>query len=300
MRSLVIAKLVLLLVFPLFLVNAQSYYNLRDGLLDRKGAIEAMKLIPAEESPQTRTFNFTLRSSSGDSITGRIRFPKRSGQFPAALLCVGLETGKEVIDMIEGQEGVILMAVDYPFEGDWDFSGWSAVTTTFRLRSMAFRTVPLLLNCLDWLFERQEVKKDDVTVGAVSFGVFTAVPPAVIDQRVRRLVVVQAGGSLSTVIAHNAKRWGSPLPDWLSGWLGGAILSQFEPTKYIRYLSPRELLMINGEEDSYFPRESAEALYEAAQEPKEIIWRKSPHVMPGEKERIKELTNIVAKRIYGE
>jgi hypothetical protein len=299
MRSLVISSFFLLLV-PFTLVSAQSYYNLRDGFLDRKGEVESMRLIPAEESPRTKTFDFTLTSSSGDSITGRIRYPKGEGEFPAALLCVGLETGKEVIAMIEGQERVILMAVDYPFEGDWDFSGWRAVTTTFRLRSMAFRTVPLLLNCLDWLFTQKEVKKKDVTVGAVSFGVFTAVPPAVIDQRVCRLVIVQAGGSLSTVIAHNARRWGSPLPDWLSGWLGGAILSQFEPTKFIRYLSPRELLMINGEEDSFFPRESAEALYEAALDPKEIVWRKSPHVMPGEKERIKELTNIVAKRIYGE
>ncbi len=259
-----------------------------------------MNLTQAEESRLTKTFDFVLKSTSGDSLSGRIRFPKGDGPFPAAILCVGIETGKEVIAMIEGQDSVILMAVDYPFEGKMDFSGWASVGTVFRLRSMAMRTVPLLLNCLDWLFEQHTVKKDDVSVAAVSFGVFTGVPAAVIDQRVRRLVVVQAGGSLSTVIAHNAERWGSPLPGWLSGWLGGAILSHFEPTKYIAHLAPRELIMINGDGDSFFPRQSATALYDQAREPKEITWHKSAHVMPGEREKIRELTNIVAKRVYGD
>ncbi|HEX9614554.1 MAG TPA: hypothetical protein VGA55_03580 [Bacteroidota bacterium] len=200
--------------------------------------------------------------------------------------------------MIEGQDSVILMAADYPFEGDWDFRGWAAVGTTFELRSTGYRTVPLLLNCLDWLFSQKEVNPDDVTVVSVSFGAFTGIPAAVLDQRVKQLVVVQAGGDLSGVIAHNSERWGVAFPAWLAGWLGGGILAAFEPTKYIRHLAPRKLIMINGEGDSFFTRESAEELYQSASEPKEIIWHKSTHVMPGEKELIKELTNTVAERIY--
>lgn len=291
---------VFLLLILHLTTSAQSYFNLRDGILDRKGTIASFHLTPAEESRTTRTFDFLLKSTRGDSISGRIRFPVGRGPFSAALLCVGIETGKEVISMIEGQENLVLMAVDYPFEGSLDFSGWGAVSTVFRLRAMAGKTIPLLLNCLDWLFDHPSVRKDEVSVVAVSFGVFTGLPAAVIDQRVRRLIVVQAGGSLSTVISHNAKRWGSPLPGWVSGWLGGAILSHYEPTKYAAYLSPRPLIMINGEEDSYFPRESAEALFDAARDPKEITWHKSDHIMPGEKERIRELTNIIARRVYGE
>ncbi|MEX0602221.1 MAG: hypothetical protein WD295_02700 [Bacteroidota bacterium] len=280
-------------------ISAQSFYNLRDGFLDRKGKFLSMKLQPVEESDLTRTFDFLI-TSTRDSMTGRIRYPKGPGPHPAAFLTVGIETGKEVIEMIEGRENVILMAVDYPFEGEWNFGGLAAVGTTMRLRSMGFRTVPLLLNCLDWLFEQEAVKRDDVTLVAVSFGAFTGIPAAVFETRVRRLVVIQAGGSLSTVIAHNAKRWGTTLPGWLAGWLGGALLAPFEPTKFIPHLAPRELLMVNGKGDSFFPRESALALLDAAQEPKEIIWHSSDHIMPGEKEMIKELTNLVAGRIYGD
>jgi len=290
--------LFVLCFFPLSTLNGQSFYNFRDGFLDRKGRIETMELLFVQETAATRTFDFRMVSTTDDSLHGRIRMPKGSGPFPAALLCVGLETGREVIEMIEGQDSVMLMAADYPFEGEWNFRGWAAVGTTFELRSAGYRTVPLLLNCLDWLFGQTAVDKNDVTVVAVSFGAFTGIPAAVLDERVKQLVVVQAGGNLSGVIAHNSERWGVAMPSWLAGWLGGGILAAFEPTKYIRHLAPRRLIMINGEGDSFFTRESAGALYEAAGEPKEIIWHKSRHVMPGEKELIRELTNIVVERIY--
>jgi len=280
-------------------LSAQSYYNFRSGFLDRKGEIDTVELHLAEESLSTATFDFILRSTKEDSLQGRVRIPKGDGPFPAALLCVGIETGKEVVAMIEGQESVILVAVDYPFEGEWDFRGWAAVGTTFRLRSMAYRTIPLLMNCLDWIFRLNMVDREDVSVVAVSFGVFTAAPVAVIDQRVKRFVVVQAGGDLAGVIKHNSEKWGVTIPSWLAGWLGGALLQPFEPNKYIYYLSPRKLLMVNGEADSFFPKFSAQSLFEHAREPKEILWYKSDHVAPGEKELIKELTNIVTQKMYG-
>ncbi len=278
---------------------AQTYFAMRSGFLDRKGEIAEMVLTPISETAATRTVDFFLRSTRGDSISGRMRIPQGKGPHPAALLCVGIETGKDIIAMIEEGEHVLLMAVDYPFEGEYDFSGWAALGTTFRLRSMAFRTVPLLMNCLDWLFEQPTVNRSDVTVVGVSFGVFTAIPAAVVDQRVSRLVVVEGGGELSTVIAHNARRWGAPVPSWLAGWLGGAILAPFEPNKYIPHLAPRFLFMISGEGDSFFPRTSAESLFEAARQPKEIYWHTSDHAMPGDRERIRELTRIVVKRFYG-
>jgi len=285
------------IVFP-SLLSGQSFYNFRAGFLDRKGEIDSLQLRSAGESLLTSTFDFTLYSGKKDSLKGRVRVPQGRGPFPAALLCVGIETGKDVIAMIEGQDSVILVAADYPFEGEWDFKGWSAVSTTFRLRSMAYRVVPLLLNCLDWLFTQPAVRKDDVTVVAVSFGIFTAAPVAAIDQRVKQLVVVQAGGDIAGVISHNSEKWGMSIPSWLAGWLGNAILEPFEPNRYVYYMAPRKLIMVNAEGDSFFPRFSAESLFEHAREPKEIFWHESEHVAPGEKELIKKLTNVVARKIY--
>ncbi|HEX9828700.1 MAG TPA: hypothetical protein VGB10_00695 [Bacteroidota bacterium] len=292
-------KLLFLLTVLVLPLSAQTYFGMRAAFLERKGEVEGMELTLVGDSALTTTYDFLLRSTSGDSISGRLRLPKGEGPFPAALLCVGIETGKEVIGMIEGQDSVALVAVNYPFEGEMDFRGWSAVGTTFRLRSMAFRTVPLLLTCLDWMFQHKRIDRSDVTVVSVSFGVFTGLPAAVIDQRVKQAAVVQAGGDLSGVIASNAERVGVPVPAWLAGWLGGAILAPFEPNKYVPYLMPRRLLMVNGEGDTMFPKESALALYDEAREPKELVWHTSGHVMPGERELIRELTNVVVERLYG-
>jgi len=279
--------------------SAQSYYNFREAFLDRKGSIRSMTLLPVEESATTRVFDFRLKTST-DSMTGRIRMPKGKGPFRTGLLAVGIETGKDVIAMIEGHDDVMLMAVDYPFEGEWEFRGWKGLSTTVSLRTMGFRTVPLLLSCLDWLFQQEDVDPSEVIMVAVSFGSFTAIPAAVIDTRVKQLVVVQGGGNLSGVISQNAKRWGTSLPGWLAGWIGNAILSPFEPNKYIPHLSPRPLLMVSGRGDTFFPPHSAEALFENAREPKELVWHKTEHIMPGEKELIKELTNVVVNKLYGE
>lgn len=291
-------KILAALLFIVSPLSAQSYFSMRAAFLERKGDVASMRLVMAEESVLTTTYDFQLRSTSGDSLSGRLRLPKGKGPFPAALLCVGIETGKEVVKMIEGQDSVALVAVDYPLEGEFDFRGWKAVGTTLRLRSMAMRTVPLLLTCLDWIFQQPQIDPRDVTVVSVSFGIFTGLPVAVIDRRVKQAVVVQAGGDLSTVIASNAERLGVPIPSTLAGWLGGAILAPFEPNKYVPYLSPRKLLMVNGEGDTLFPKESALALYEEAREPKELVWHRSRHVMPGERELIRELTNVVVERLY--
>lgn len=277
---------------------SQSYYHNREDFLKRKGKIRSMEVIPVDENARTRTFDFVMKTTT-DSMAGRIRMPKGEGPFRTGLLTVGIETGKDVIEMIEGPDNVILMAVDYPWEGEWDFKGGRAWSTTIRLRSMAFRTVPLLLNCLDWLFTQKEVNKNEVIVVAVSFGAFTGIPAAVIDRRVKQLVVVQGGGNLSKVISQNAEQWGTSLSPWFAGWIGSLLLAPFEPTRYIPHLAPRPLLMINSKGDTFFPEESAEILLESALQPKELIWHRTKHIMPGEREIIKELTNIVVKKLYG-
>lgn len=263
------------------------------------GVVVQAHIVAEESTATTKSFGFTLINDRRDSARGGIRLPRASnGRFPLALLVVGLETGKEVIRMIEGHDSVIAVGIDYPFSGDLDFAGWNAVATVFALRETGFKTVPHILMCLDWIFRHPSVDTTDVTIIAVSFGVFTAIPAAVIDRRVKQLVVVQAGGDLPFVIAANAERLEMPIPGWLAGWLGGTILAPFEPNRYIGSFAPRPLLIVSGESDRLFPGASVQSLYDHAGMPKDWIKHRSRHVMPGEKEVIRELTKIVADRLY--
>lgn len=294
------AKRVLLImtVAQSFLLG-QSFERCRDYFLTRKGTRTSTHMTIVHADADTKIYDVRFSTSLGDSIRGSVRVPAAAGRYRTALLAVGIETGREAIRLIQGHEDIVFMAMDYPFEGEWNFRGWAALETTARLRTMAARTVPLLLQSLDWLFEQTFVDTNEVNVIAVSFGSFTGIPAAVIDTRVKQLVVVQGGGSLSTVIAHNARRWEAPVSPWLAGAVGSALLSPFEPTLYIPHLPPRPLLMINGHGDTFFPRASAEALYDAARQPKEIVWHQTAHIMPEEQELVNELTKEIAERLYG-
>lgn len=274
-------------------------YSQEEYFWNRKGKLSEIKLTAIDSSSSTITYDVCLISDERDTIHGRIRFPhERAKVYPVAFLIVGIETGKDVVEMISGYDEVIVFGMDYKFPGEMDFSGWKGFSTAMLLRRTGFETVPRILLCLDWLSSVPQADTTDLTVIAVSFGVFTAVPAAVIDSRVDRLVIVQAGGDLYSVLTANAERLGFSLPHWLAGWLGTIILAPFEPNDYIGNFSPRPLLIVSGESDVLFPRSSVQSLYEHGKEPKEWIKHKSSHIAPDERELILELTKIVGEKLY--
>jgi dienelactone hydrolase len=58
---------------------------------------------------------------------------------------------------------------------------------------------------------------------------------------------------------------------------GGFGPRDLDPVSYIGALSPRPLLMVNARQDALIPNEAAEALFEAAGEPREIEWFETGH-----------------------
>lgn len=270
-------------------------------LSTRKEGLTKVYKIPIDTSSTSITSDIRLVNVTGDTIYGRIRQPLDDiKKYPVAFLIVGIETGKNVVDMITGYDNVIVFGMDYPFTSEMNFTGWKGIGTLYEMRKLGFRTIPQIFICLDWLSSLSCVDTNDITMIAVSFGVFTAVPAAVQDKRVDRLVVVQGGGNLHAVFEANADRLGFSVPAWFAGWIGSLILAPFEPNDYITAFSPRHLLVVSGESDFLFPQSSVESFYHHARQPKEWIKHQSTHVAPGEDELILELTNIVGKRLYSE
>jgi hypothetical protein len=279
-------------------------YSCRDYqafFLYEKGIFTSAERQEIARDSLTRTSDFTLKGSKGLTVRGRLRIPTRGRPpYPAVLIAPGIETGQLVIELLDERPAVIVMAIQYPYGGDIDFSGFKAISTLLELRETGMKTVPSMLLALDYLTANPNVDTNDVAVATVSFGTFVGVPVAVLHPKVSRLIVVQGGGDIAAIVAANAERLEMPLPPKVSGWIGKLFLLPFEPNRYIADFSPRQLLMVNSPGDLLFPDESARSLYDHAREPKEIIWHKSKHVMPGELEIIKELTDVVVERVYKE
>jgi len=282
------------------LLSVQGAFSFQEGFLHKKGKLSSIKIHPIDSTFSTITYDVQLTSDKKDTIRGRIRKPIAQGiNYPLAFLVVGVETDREVVNMISGFDSVIVFGMDYPFKEEMNFSGWKSISTALALREVGYKTIPQLLLCLDWLSTLSEVDTSNITIVAVSFGVFTAVPAAALDRRVDRLVVIQGGGDLYSVFSTNAERLKFPLPPFLAGWVGMIILDPFEPNDYIEKFSPRPFLLVSGESDVLFPISSVQSLFDHAKKPKEWIKHKSSHVAPDERELILELTKLVGKKLYG-
>jgi hypothetical protein len=270
-----------------------------DGDLRKNANFVSAEISTIRTTPDWILSDVTIISSKNDTIRARVRRPlNRDIKYPAAFLVVGIETGREVVDMIEGYDSVIAFSIDYPYGGTMDFSGWKGLTTLLALRSVGFHSVDHIGTSLDWLSSLPEIDTNNISVITVSFGVFTGVPASVMDGRVDRLVVVQAGGDLETIIAANAERLRASVPPWVAGFVGGRILAPFEPNKYIGRFSPRPVLIVSGESDQLFPSSSIQSLYDHAREPKEWIRYRSGHVDPSMEKLIVELAAIVGNKLY--
>lgn len=282
------------------LLFAQLPTSYVEEFLSSKPTVLRTESVTLDSSAHSITRDHFFITTASETIRVRSRMPlQHSALYPVALLVVGIETGRNVIEMISGYDDVIVVGVDYPYESALDFSGLNTITTSFALRATAFKTIPHLLLCLDWISSLPLADTNNITIVAVSFGVFTAVPAAVIDKRVDNLVVVQAGGDLYEILKANAERLDFFFPDWFSAWAGDILFAPFEPNRYIGSFAPRPLLIVSGEADSFFPPSSVWSLYNHAQQPKEWIQHTSGHVAPNERELILELTQIVGEKLYG-
>jgi Serine hydrolase (FSH1) len=272
---------------------------LTDGEVRKRAVFTSVKISTIHTTLAWTLSDVTILSDRNDTIYGRIRRPLNdSFKYPVAFLMVGIETGREVVDMIKGFDSVIVFGLDYPYKKELDFTGWKSLTTFMALRQVGFKSVDHIGVSLDWISSLPETDTNNISIISVSFGVFTGVPAAATDSRVDRLVVVQAGGGLGTILTANAQRLQISGTPWIAGIIGGVILAPFEPNKYIGRFSPRPVLLVSGESDQLFPPSSIQSLFDHAREPKEWIRYKSGHVDPSLEKLISELASIVGKKLY--
>jgi uncharacterized protein len=71
---------------------------------------------------------------------------------------------------------------------------------------------------------------------------------------------------------------------------GGVGPPAVDPISHVARIAPRPLLFVNALRDERVPRARAEALHEAAREPKEVLWFDASH---------HELPGVALKAIWG-
>jgi hypothetical protein len=260
------------------------------------------RLVAAETTAGGSRGRYTLerirlRSSTGLEVTGRLLRPRSSMRVPAILLNDGRELNSRAIDYLPAEFGdVVVLSVDYPDAVPLTISVKELIVNGSRIRK-ATRLIPASFSLAgEWLSSRDDVDATRVGLVATSFAVPFATIAAAMDARFRDVGLIYGAGEFASVMAANLDL----RPRWLrrpAAWLATRPFREFEPERHVALIAPRPLLMVNGIDDPQMPRSAVESLYNAARDPKTLIWLRTGHLLPTDSGLIRALVDTTLARL---
>jgi dienelactone hydrolase len=198
-----------------------------------------------------------------DTVPGVWMTPAGGSPSPVALLLHGFSSSKERMAYSVGRSllarGVGSLALDLPFHGERDGSGAPLPSNPLAIVGAWKAAIAEARAAVTWLVAQPET--DDTCVGVIgySLGGFLALMTAAEEERLR-VVALAAAGDLPDRTPYAALVRGLVNPLRAAGQLAG-----------------RPLLLVNGRRDTTTRPAQAERLFEAAREPKTMLWYDGGH-----------------------
>jgi pimeloyl-ACP methyl ester carboxylesterase len=236
----------------------------------------------------------TLVSDTGLEVRVRVRaLGERTGiRYPAALLVGGMRTGRKTVDVPLKTENLVLASVDYPYDGPQWPQGWQWVRYLIPLRRGFLETPPALLLAAQYLYTRDDVDPERVSIIGVSLGVPFAAAAAATDRRLSGAALLHGGADIRRMAyyayADEGSRWVMNGLAIVTAWL----MAPLEPAKYAGAIAPRPTLVVNATDDQRVDPQSGDRLQRAVRQPKRVIWHESGHVHRSETEIVVELMEM--------
>jgi fermentation-respiration switch protein FrsA (DUF1100 family) len=237
--------------------------------------------------------------SAGVVATGRLLLPPAGAgsRRPAVLLEDGRELNSHAVDVLPANFGdVVVLSLDYPEDVPNEIALGDFFERSGRLRRAA-RGIPKLFSIgADYLGSRSDVDVTRLALVASSFAVPFAVNAAAFDERFVNVGLVYGAGRMDEVLAANLTLRPRLLRRPIA-WLATRPFSEFAPERHIARIAPRPIVMVNGSDDPQMPRHAVESLYDAARQPKTLIWLRTGHLMPTDSLLVRALVDTALARL---
>ncbi|MBI1722895.1 MAG: hypothetical protein HYR48_03175 [Gemmatimonadetes bacterium] len=237
----------------------------------------------------------TLTTTAAIRLSCFLRRPasRAAGQrFAAVLVSGGIGTGRRAALLVDSAFAGLALSCDYPWRDPTDLSVPALLVRLPAIRARIVATPQALAVAADYLVARPDV--DTARFGAVgaSLGVPGVVAWASRDPRPKAVALLYGGGNQRLIwYSRLASRIPSrPLRGATAAGLA-LLLRPLEPTRWVPRIAPRPLLLVNGADDEWIPRQAVEALYAAAGTPKRVIWVSGRHMRPDDVALLKELSD---------
>jgi dienelactone hydrolase len=246
--------------------------------------------------------NVRLTATSGLSLELMIRrsvVDTGAGRLPLAVILGGHYTGRQAARMLGETPGVVVAAMSYPYEGNPKPDALTFLRDIPRIRKAFLDTPPAVMLAIDYLRSRPDVDTTAVEAIGVSLGAPFICVAGALDKRITRVWALHGSGGSYTPLQANMKRaipFG-PLRAVAAG-VANVIINgpRLDPVRWVGDISPRPFIMVNASADERLPRPAIDALFNAAREPKELVWMSGLHVH-ADRETIGRLVSIVMERV---
>lgn len=258
----------------------------------------SLRDISVQRDSSAGKFWVTLKNEAGFKVDCGLLIPQnRRTHSPAIILLGGKATGKYAVDYALDIDSVIILALDYPYEPRVSYTFWTIVQDIPAVRQALIDMVPASMLAMDYLHRRADVDTANIALVGYSFGAPFVPVIAAHDRRYAAAAMVYGGGELTSMIRHNVRRYEGALLSEFVGRLGGLLLHPLEPLLYSEKISPIPLVMINGMKDEQIPRSNTEMFYQAAKDPKRIIWLESTHVNPDNPDLTRQIIAVLKEEL---
>ncbi len=269
---------VLLALAALGLVGGWALsFDAPEEFRSQKGELAAVEMAAAGADSLYDALQITLVSSADYQVRGYLRVPRLRGCWPAVIVIGGTNTGRMAAELFTPEEPYVILGLDYPWDGPTSLSWWQFLIRVFAVRRAMLLTPSAVMLGADYLATREDVDMSGLVYAGASFGAQLITVAGALDERAGKVLIIYGGGDYAGLLRANLK----VRPLWLrsglaraGAWLVGAI----EPLDYVGQIAPRETIIINGRRDDRIPVSSVEGLYQAAGEPKQLIWLDEGHI----------------------
>lgn len=274
----------------------------RDALVARHGVLVAATREPLHAAPGLAAGRIRLQSASGLEVIIRTLKPVNpGGVLPVLVLLGGHRTGSDAVALFEDTGPRAIVALDYPYEGEFDADGvLGTVSALPQIRQAFFDASPAIWLTVDWLISEPWVDANRIVVVGISLGVPFAATAAARDPRIAALMLVHGAADNRAWIAKNVERRLDlgPMAPAVSSILNWVVYGPLHDTpKHVAEMTPRPVVIVGARDDERVPAGETERLYAAAGEPKRLRWTEGRHVRPGRRDIIDQLIAIAGEEL---
>jgi len=176
--------------------------------------------------------------------------------------------------------GYAVIGIDAQYHGERKVEGKDIFSTDLESdRAALIQTVVDLRRTVDYLESRKDIDKTHIIYAGASMGGILGSIFGGVEHRPKAFCLMVGGGNWKELISSSDILASMPLKSKVAemGAEAEKMFQDIEPLNFIGHMAPRPLLMLNGKQDTTVPPKCSQQLFDAAKEPKKIVWFDAGH-----------------------